>query len=157
MGEDSMIDSAARRGVPKVGMVCTLMSVTPPCPFVVRNYMYPGTESRYKGTCTLKAWESVRATSAAPSMFAEFNNHGLRLSDGGLVANNPTAVAFHEAKHIWPEILGGDNSISGIDAIVSMGTGRSPVEPSKTGFMNTIATLASTVAETSTIDMTLQV
>eukprot|EP01094_Clydonella_sp_ATCC50884_P010317 TRINITY_DN1991_c0_g2_i2.p1 TRINITY_DN1991_c0_g2~~TRINITY_DN1991_c0_g2_i2.p1 ORF type:complete len:312 (+),score=93.02 TRINITY_DN1991_c0_g2_i2:216-1151(+) len=156
MGEELLIDSSKRVGVPKIAMVTTMLSVTPPQPFVLRNYQFPEKESRYEGTCLLKAWEAVRATSAAPSMFAEFNDHGLRLSDGGLVANNPTSVAFHEAKHIWPELLGGEQAVSNIAAIVSLGTGRAPTSQSQTGFLNTIATLASTVAETSTVDMTLQ-
>ena len=38
------------------------------------------------------------------------------LQDGGLLANNPTAIALHEVKHLWPSV---ENN-----CIVSIGNGR---------------------------------
>ena len=41
-----------------------------------------------KGSFGLLSKQVVRATSAAPSMFAELNWNRLRFQDGGLMANN---------------------------------------------------------------------
>jgi predicted acylesterase/phospholipase RssA len=56
----------------------------------------------------------ARATSAAPTYFppAVIQNRGY--VDGGLVANNPTMVAYAEAMRLWPK-----NSV----LVVSIGTG----------------------------------
>ena len=47
-----------------------------------------------------------------------FSFQGKRLSDGGLVANNPSGVAFHEAKKLWPN--------REVDFILNLGTGKVP-------------------------------
>jgi len=38
------------------------------------------------------------------------------MKDGGLLANNPTVIALHESRHLWPE--------STNNCIVSIGNGR---------------------------------
>jgi calcium-independent phospholipase A2-gamma len=42
--------------------------------------------------------EAVRATTAAPTYFYPLVKGGMVHSDGALLANNPTAIAIHEAK-----------------------------------------------------------
>ena len=42
--------------------------------------------------------EAIRATTAAPTYFYPLVKEGLVHSDGALLANNPTAIAIHEAK-----------------------------------------------------------
>lgn len=60
---------------------------------------------------TVKMWEAARASSAAPTYFPPFGS----LVDGGLVANNPSAVALAAARELWPN----DEYV-----LVSVGTGR---------------------------------
>lgn len=63
----------------------------------------------------LSMWEAGLATAAAPTYFPPFHAGERTLVDGGVVANNPSALAFAEAQRRWPQedIL-----------IVSLGTGR---------------------------------
>ena len=42
--------------------------------------------------------EAIRATTAAPTYFYPLVRRGMVHSDGALLANNPTAIAIHEAK-----------------------------------------------------------
>lgn len=44
--------------------------------------------------------QAIRATTAAPTFFAPLMINGALYSDGALLCNNPSAVAFHEAK-VW--------------------------------------------------------
>jgi hypothetical protein len=43
-------------------------------------------------------------------------HHLLTLKDGGLIANNPTSIALHECKLLWPG--------EAIQCVVSLGNGR---------------------------------
>jgi calcium-independent phospholipase A2-gamma len=58
---------------------------------------------------------AMRATTAAPTFFKPVLMGGDVYSDGGLIASNPTAVAIHEARQLYPNIP--------IEMIVSVGTG----------------------------------
>ena len=59
--------------------------------------------SNYRGSSRFKTWEAVRASSAAPGFFDDFRTQGLVFQDGALIANNPSSVGLHEAKHLWPK------------------------------------------------------
>ena len=85
--------------------------------FLFRNYHLPSySHSHYDGTCKYKVWQAVRASSAAPGYYEDFKLDGYIFHDGGILANNPTAIAIHEAKLLWPK--------SSINCIVSVGNGR---------------------------------
>eukprot|EP00026_Physarum_polycephalum_P000944 Phypoly_transcript_00945.p1 GENE.Phypoly_transcript_00945~~Phypoly_transcript_00945.p1 ORF type:complete len:1032 (+),score=176.72 Phypoly_transcript_00945:541-3636(+) len=120
----------------------TLVNTLPSQPFVFRNYEYPPeSRSRYSGSCTSRIWQAMRASTAAPSYFDEFTMGTDRFQDGGIVANNPTAVAFHEAKKIWgPDVK--------IECMVSLGTGRPPSKPTKNSIKDTIITLVDSATST---------
>lgn len=86
-------------------------------PFVFRNYNLPHrVESHYYGSCKYQMWQAIRASGAAPGYFEEYELDGIVHQDGGLMVNNPTAVAIHEAKLLWPR--------EHIQCVVSLGGGR---------------------------------
>lgn len=113
-----------------------------PKAFIFRNYNHaPGRLSRYAGGSGYRLWQAVRASSAAPGYFQEFPLHGdihqvrkvsfslcLRLNiytelflvsflqDGGLILNNPCALAVHESRLLWPH--------QPFQCVLSLGTGR---------------------------------
>lgn len=86
--------------------------------FLFRNYNLPSwSQSHYDGTCRYKVWEAVRASTAAPIYHEEFKIDGYVFQDGGILANNPTAIALHEARQLWP-------AHKNPNCIVSIGNGR---------------------------------
>lgn len=101
-------------------MVSTLASVVPAQPFIWRNYSYPcDHHSRYPGTCNASLITALRATSAAPSYFDDIvHEHGRHL-DGGCIANNPAAIALHEARCLFPG--------HPVNCVVSLATGAPPI------------------------------
>ncbi|KAJ7329755.1 hypothetical protein JRQ81_015929 [Phrynocephalus forsythii] len=118
MGSDVMIETARNPKCPKVAAVSTIVSRgTPLKAFVFRNYNHlPGIKSHYLGSCQYKLWQAIRASSAAPGYFQEYVlGHDLH-QDGGLLLNNPTALAVHECKCLWPNMP--------LQCVVSLGTGR---------------------------------
>lgn len=58
---------------------------------------------------------ALRASTAAPTVFKPVMMGNEMYCDGGIVASNPTAVAVHEARSIFPDVP--------IELIVSLGTG----------------------------------
>ena len=71
--------------------------------------------SRHEGSFRVLQRAALRATTAAPTVFKPVVMAGDIYSDGGIVASNPTAIAIHEARTIFPDIP--------IELCVSCGTG----------------------------------
>lgn len=118
-GRGVFIDSLANDNMNRVFVVSSVMSRDPKELFVFRNYTYPlGHESRYDGTSEAQLWEGLRASSAAPTFFSEIRINGELHADGAIVANNPTAVALHETRCMFPGVP--------IELVVSLGNGVSP-------------------------------
>uniref|UniRef100_A0A8C6TXR4 Patatin-like phospholipase domain containing 8 n=1 Tax=Neogobius melanostomus TaxID=47308 RepID=A0A8C6TXR4_9GOBI len=118
MGEGSMIESARDPHCPKVSAVSTIVNRGLPLKaHVFRNYrLMPGVRSHYLGDCKHKMWQAIRASSAAPGYFQEFVLGKELHQDGGLLINNPTALAIHECKCLWPN--------TPLQCVLSLGTGR---------------------------------
>ncbi|XP_040007513.1 calcium-independent phospholipase A2-gamma isoform X2 [Xiphias gladius] len=118
MGEGCMIESARDPHCPKVSAVSTIVNRGLPLKaYVFRNYrLMPGVRSHYLGDCKHKMWQAIRASSAAPGYFQEFVLGKDLHQDGGLLINNPTALAIHECKCLWPN--------TPLQCVLSLGTGR---------------------------------
>eukprot|EP01130_Rhizamoeba_saxonica_P017036 TRINITY_DN8067_c0_g1_i1.p1 TRINITY_DN8067_c0_g1~~TRINITY_DN8067_c0_g1_i1.p1 ORF type:complete len:1027 (-),score=204.11 TRINITY_DN8067_c0_g1_i1:128-3208(-) len=114
-GDTVLIDTTIETNV-KMGIVSSIVSIHPLEPYIFRNYVFtPGNYSRYKGTCEVEIWKALRASTAAPSYFNAMIIGDDIFEDGGLIANNPTAVGIHEAQCLWPG--------KKIELVVSCGTG----------------------------------
>mmetsp|Transcript_26153 Transcript_26153/g.38738 ORF Transcript_26153/g.38738 Transcript_26153/m.38738 type:complete len:916 (-) Transcript_26153:349-3096(-) len=72
--------------------------------------------SRHPGSFRVPQKVGMRATTAAPTVFKPVLMGGEIYCDGGIVASNPTAVAIHEARILYPDVP--------IELVVSCGTGR---------------------------------
>ncbi|KAG5274147.1 hypothetical protein AALO_G00159700 [Alosa alosa] len=118
LGLDLMVETARNPDCPKLSAVSTVVNRgTPLKAYVFRNYsMPPGVRSHYRGGCQYKLWQAIRASSAAPGYFQEFGLGGDLHQDGGLLINNPTALAIHECRCLWPK--------TPLQCVVSLGTGR---------------------------------
>ncbi|XP_062990090.1 calcium-independent phospholipase A2-gamma [Elgaria multicarinata webbii] len=118
MGLNIMIETARNPRCPKVAAISTIVSRgTPLKAFVFRNYNHlPGVKSHYLGGCQYKLWQAIRASSAAPGYFQEYVLDNELHQDGGLLLNNPTALAVHECKCLWPNVP--------LQCVISLGTGR---------------------------------
>lgn len=118
MGEVHMIESARDPHCPKVSAVSAIVNRGLPLKaYVFRNYrLMPGIRSHYLGDCKHKMWQAIRASSAAPGYFQEFVLGKDLHQDGGLLINNPTALAIHECKCLWPN--------TPLQCVLSLGTGR---------------------------------
>nr|XP_046234427.1 calcium-independent phospholipase A2-gamma [Scatophagus argus] len=118
MGEGYMFESARDPHCPKVSAVSAIVNRGLPLKaYVFRNYrLMPGVRSHYLGDCKHKMWQAIRASSAAPGYFQEFVLGKDLHQDGGLLINNPTALAIHECKCLWPN--------TPLQCVLSLGTGR---------------------------------
>ncbi|CAO1337878.1 unnamed protein product [Diamesa serratosioi] len=119
MTHTRIIDTAKYNHCPKFCCVSTTVSDEALEAHVFRNYVLPiNVQSVYAGSHSARLWEVVRASSAAPAFFGDFKLNGELHQDGGILYNNPSCVAIHESKLLWPN--------QNIQALVSLGTGRSP-------------------------------
>ncbi|XP_070828940.1 calcium-independent phospholipase A2-gamma-like isoform X1 [Chaetodon trifascialis] len=118
MGSHLLVETSRNPECPKVAAVSTIVNRgTPLKAYVFRNYnLLPGVRSPYLGGCQHQLWQAIRATSAAPGYFQEFTLGDDLHQDGGLLINNPTALAIHECKCLWPN--------TPLECVVSLGTGR---------------------------------
>lgn len=118
LGEEILIKTARDELSPKVSAVSAVVNWgKSPKAFIFRNYNHaPGRLSRYAGGSGYRLWQAVRASSAAPGYFQEFPLHGDIHQDGGLILNNPCALAVHESRLLWPS--------QGFQCVLSLGTGR---------------------------------
>jgi hypothetical protein len=71
--------------------------------------------SRHPGSFRVLQRYALRASTAAPTVFKPVMMGGEMYCDGGIVASNPTAVAIHEARTLFPDVP--------IEMVVSIGTG----------------------------------
>ncbi|XP_015920066.1 calcium-independent phospholipase A2-gamma [Parasteatoda tepidariorum] len=116
-GERLLIDTVKEPDSPKLAVVSAIMNLPHLQPFVFRNYdLPPGVQSYHRGSCRYRMWESVRASGAAPGYFEEYCLDEFLHQDGGVMINNPTALAIHEARLLWPSEY--------IQCVMSLGTGR---------------------------------
>ncbi|XP_015455018.1 calcium-independent phospholipase A2-gamma isoform X2 [Pteropus alecto] len=144
MGSSLMIETARNPTCPKVAAVSTIVNrgITPKA-FVFRNYgHFPGVNSHYLGGCQYKMWQAIRASSAAPGYFAEYALGNDLHQDGGLVLNNPSALAMHECKCLWPDVP--------LECIVSLGTGRYESDVRNTMTYTSLRTKLSNVISSAT-------
>lgn len=121
----SLLDTAMYTNT-KFAAVCSRVNMFPPQPYILRNYNHPDQEPgdgvvTLDGSATLRVWEAVRATAAAPGYFDPVIKDNLHLVDGAMTYNNPIALAIMEAKALWPN--------QPIGLLVSCGTGARPPHP----------------------------
>ncbi|PIK45558.1 putative phospholipase A I [Apostichopus japonicus] len=117
MGNLPISETARDASCPKVASVATLMNVGMMRDYLFRNYnLPPGSVSFYQGSSKYCLWEALRASSAAPGYFEEFKLDDHVFQDGGVLTNNPCALAVHECRLLWPD--------TPIQCVVSVGTGR---------------------------------
>ncbi|XP_011491970.1 calcium-independent phospholipase A2-gamma isoform X1 [Oryzias latipes] len=118
LGNRVLINTSRDQQSPKVSAVSAVVNWgASPKAFVFRNYNHkPGSLSRYTGSSGHQMWQAVRASSAAPGYFQEFTLESNIHQDGGILMNNPCALAVHESRLLWPK--------HPFQCVLSLGTGR---------------------------------
>ncbi|CAI5449866.1 unnamed protein product [Caenorhabditis angaria] len=118
IGEDVTLISTSRKlNTPRLAVIASIVNLPTIQPYIFRNYDHPaGRDSHYRGGTEHPLWTAIQASAAAPLYFSEVKLDNLLLQDGGVYANNPTAIAYHEAKLLWPN--------EKFNCVVSVGNGR---------------------------------
>lgn len=126
---DCTLTQCNRIDAPKLALVsCVVNAGARLSPFVFRSYAARfRVRAAYPGTSRARLWHAVRASAAAPTYFNEFRLQGLLHQDGGIMVNNPTGVALHEAR-----LLFGAAAMERA-TVVSVGTGRALLQPPSAG------------------------
>jgi len=144
LGDDDLLDTQPT--APHVACLAACLSVDPAQLCVLRSYEYPPPArtlrqrmdglfettqgkvvpparraSRYAGSCRVSLRDALRAATAAPMYFTPLALRDQLVCDGALIANNPSAVAYHEALALFPGRQ--------VDVLVSVGTGEAAPEP----------------------------
>ncbi|KAK6110588.1 Patatin-like phospholipase family protein [Brugia pahangi] len=121
IGEDTLLEICGRWETPMLSIVACTVNTPTLQPYIFRTYGHPNeSESHYRGGCNHKAWEALQASAAAPGYFQEVSLGPLLYQDGGVLTNNPTALAVHEARMLWPH--------ERIQCVVSVGNGKNVSE-----------------------------
>lgn len=123
-GTGRFFEQAGGHGTPRVFVLSTQIRsndsrASMPRPYLHANYHLPsskGKRPRYTHGCLHRLSEALRATTAAPVYFDPFtDDNGEAFCDGAVLVNNPTSVAIHEARCLWPD--------RPLGVVVSIGTG----------------------------------
>uniref|UniRef100_A0AC35U5S4 PNPLA domain-containing protein n=1 Tax=Rhabditophanes sp. KR3021 TaxID=114890 RepID=A0AC35U5S4_9BILA len=114
-------DTAKQPKTPRLCVASCIVNSPQLQPYMFRNYELPGgNSSHYRGGTQHKVWQAIQASAAAPGYFEEVRLGTILHQDGGVLANNPTAIAIHESKKLWPN--------DPVQCVVSIGNGRSVAE-----------------------------
>jgi len=90
-------------------------SYNPKRPAAIKCAPRTGKGSRYSGSFRVTQKIALRATTAAPTFFKPLLSFDELYVDGGIVASNPSAIAVHEARTLFPGVP--------LELLVSVGTG----------------------------------
>ncbi|GAB1599087.1 calcium-independent phospholipase A2-gamma-like [Argonauta hians] len=116
-GDTVMSKFSQKPDCPKMSALSCVVNMAKMKNYVFRTYNLPsGVYSQYPGSCKYQLWEAIRASSAAPGYYTEFQLDDLIHQDGGILTNNPTALAIHECRLLWPD--------TPLQCVVSVGNGR---------------------------------